>query len=205
MILILAIQALDGCIYIWLKLTHHTISIKFPLLRINPLSNSTNMVSDLISSWPLINSDRVNSSFAIAAVIVLTYDWALTFGQEIELIWRQRWSLMAVLYLSVRYLGIQYSIPLLDTISWILVTVWEVLALCLAVWVAIKHFEEFRQHSAGGIIGDCFRVLIETHMFYFASFAMVSSLNLIHFLSSNSSVCQFLLTSVCDHGSSFFL
>lgn len=33
----------------------------------------------------------------------------LTFGQEVELIWRQRWSLMTVLFLSVRYLGITYA------------------------------------------------------------------------------------------------
>ncbi|KAG1787070.1 uncharacterized protein HD556DRAFT_1411143 [Suillus plorans] len=36
----------------------------------------------------------------------MTYDWALTFGQEVELVWRQPWSLMTVMYLSVRYLGI---------------------------------------------------------------------------------------------------
>ncbi|KAG2111888.1 hypothetical protein BD769DRAFT_1493480 [Suillus cothurnatus] len=38
------------------------------------------------------------------------YDWALTLGQEIELIWRQRWSLMTFLYLTVRYAGIAYVV-----------------------------------------------------------------------------------------------
>ncbi|KAG1865455.1 hypothetical protein DFJ58DRAFT_864495 [Suillus subalutaceus] len=75
---------------------------------------------------------------------------------------------------------------LLDGIAWILVTVWEVFALCLAVWIAGKHFREMRQHSAGGIVGDCFRVLMKTHMFYFASFVAVCCLSLI----DSSSVCQ---------------
>ncbi|KAG2114872.1 hypothetical protein BD769DRAFT_1488686 [Suillus cothurnatus] len=37
------------------------------------------------------------------------YDWVLTLGQEIELIWRQRWSFITVLYLVIRYIGILYS------------------------------------------------------------------------------------------------
>ncbi|KAG2047084.1 hypothetical protein BDR06DRAFT_964385 [Suillus hirtellus] len=39
---------------------------------------------------------------------------------------------------------------------------WQVIALCLAVWIAIKHFRELRQHSAGGIIRDCFVVYLES-------------------------------------------
>jgi len=52
--------------------------------------------------------------------------------------------------------------------TWILVTVWEVLALSLAVWIAVKHFRELRRHSTSGIIGDCFTVLMQTHVSYFA-------------------------------------
>ncbi|KAG2139181.1 uncharacterized protein EDB93DRAFT_1253109 [Suillus bovinus] len=140
---------------------------------------------------------------AVAAFVGLTYDWALTFGQEIELIWRQRWSLMTVLYLGVRYLGMLYvtldmlddapiisltdtcgissmgDIVLVTSVTWILSTVWEVLALCLAVWIAVKHFRELRQHPAGGIIGDCFTVLMKTHVVYFVSFIAVSCFHLI--------------------------
>ncbi|KAG2355899.1 VTC domain-containing protein [Suillus spraguei] len=47
----------------------------------------------------------------------------------------------------------------MDSLAWILATVWEVLALCLAVWIAVKHFRELRQHSEGGILGDCFTVV----------------------------------------------
>ncbi|KAG2032128.1 hypothetical protein BDR03DRAFT_971013 [Suillus americanus] len=35
---------------------------------------------------------------------------ALTFAQEVELIWRQRWSLMTFLYLGARYVGIGYAV-----------------------------------------------------------------------------------------------
>ncbi|KAG1787068.1 uncharacterized protein HD556DRAFT_1503986 [Suillus plorans] len=222
------------------------------------------IVSNDPTWWPSIDAYRFASYFAVAAFVGVMYDWALTFGQEVELIWRQRWSLMTFLYLSVRYLGILYAvlavlssvptIPLTDTdwtstlifpmlwvimitrlhamyqrsrnmliflivtfladnifngvviimttmhasgeelilsgtyqcsigcakdgillisITWILATVWEVLALCLAVWIAVKHFRELRQHSAGGIIGDCFTVVEH------GSFVAVSSSELI--------------------------
>ncbi|KAG2046995.1 hypothetical protein BDR06DRAFT_964469 [Suillus hirtellus] len=53
----------------------------------------------------------------------------------------------------------------------VLLTVfWQVVAPCLAVWSAIKHFRELRQHSAGGIIRDRFMVLMETHVVYFARY-----------------------------------
>ncbi|KAG1905009.1 uncharacterized protein F5891DRAFT_1183673 [Suillus fuscotomentosus] len=217
--------------------------------------------------WWAIDASRLASYCVVAAFVVVIYDWALTFGQEVELIWRQRWSVMTVMYLGARYLGILFSaltilcrivytvwdwtgvvvfamlwviivarlramyqgsrniqiflivtflavtifdgvvaimttmhisgeelvlsgtyqcqmhsskdIPLLDSITWILSTVWEVLALCLAVWIAVKHFRELRQHSAGGIIEDCFTVLMKTHILYFASFVAVSCLHLI--------------------------
>jgi uncharacterized protein YqgC (DUF456 family) len=62
----------------------------------------------------------------------------------------------------------------LDSMNWILATVWEVLALCLAAWISVKHFRELRQHSTSGIIGDCFTVLMKTHVSYFVSFLAVS-------------------------------
>jgi hypothetical protein len=56
----------------------------------------------------------------------------------------------------------------LDSMASILDTVWEVLALCLVVWIAVKHFRDLRQHPTSGIIGDCFTVLMKTHVSYFA-------------------------------------
>ncbi|KAG2051455.1 hypothetical protein BDR06DRAFT_1022672 [Suillus hirtellus] len=204
--------------------------------------------------------------FAVAACAVAMYDWGLTFGQEVELIWRQRWSMMTVLYLVARYIGIGFSVInmlgvilydalnwmgeaveivlgvimiarlhamyqrsgkmliflcvtflvikianvaivamttmqisgeefvlsgiykcgldyardsiFLGSMSWILGIVWEVLALCLAVWIAVKHFRELRRHSTRGIIGDCFTVLMQTHVSYFACFLAISCLEI---------------------------
>ncbi|KAG2360803.1 hypothetical protein BDR07DRAFT_123548 [Suillus spraguei] len=74
------------------------------------------------------------------------------------------------------------SIQLLVSMIWMLNTVWEALALCLSVWIAAKHFRELRRlsPSTGSTIGDCFRVLIKSHVLYFASFAGVSSLQLVY-------------------------
>ncbi|KAG1726720.1 heterokaryon incompatibility protein-domain-containing protein [Suillus paluster] len=67
---------------------------------------------------------------------------------------------------------------LLSPMTWILSTIWEVLALCLAVWIAVKHFRELRRSSTGGIIGDCFTVLVKTHVVYFTSFVAGSCFQL---------------------------
>ncbi|KAG2055203.1 hypothetical protein BDR06DRAFT_1007111 [Suillus hirtellus] len=67
------------------------------------------IVSNDPTWWPVINSYRLSSYLVVGAFVALMYDWALTFGQEVELIWGQRWSLMTVMYLSTRYLGILYA------------------------------------------------------------------------------------------------
>jgi hypothetical protein len=53
-------------------------------------------------------------------------------------------------------------------------TVWEVLTLFLALWIVIKHFRELRQSPTGLTIGDCLRVLIESHVFYFVAWVQWS-------------------------------
>ncbi|KAG2340752.1 hypothetical protein BDR05DRAFT_503742 [Suillus weaverae] len=240
-------------------------------------------VSNDLFLGPSIKASRITSYFAVASAVGLIYDWALTFGQEVELIWK-RWSLVTVLYLCVRYVGIIYSVirvllfipvtavvspggyvaldwidivinamlgviiitrlyamyqrssnvlaflviiflavniadgvlagivmgdisgevfilsgmyqctisfggdsVLLDSMIWVLTTVWEVVTLCFAVWITVKHFRELRRSSAGGIIGDCFTVLIKTHVIYFASFVPMSCFNLVY-LSPTTSV-----------------
>lgn len=67
---------------------------------------------------------------------------------------------------------------LLVSVAWIITTVWEILALSLAVWIAVKHLRELRRYSAGGIIGDSVMVLIKSHVIYFASLVAVSCFNL---------------------------
>lgn len=63
---------------------------------------------------------------------------------------------------------------ILDALAWILYTVWEVLALCLALWISVKHFRGLRRSMARWTAGDCFSVLIKAHVIYFASFVAVS-------------------------------
>ncbi|KAG0691627.1 hypothetical protein DFH29DRAFT_977065, partial [Suillus ampliporus] len=60
--------------------------------------------------WPVIYQARITSYFIVASLTAVVYDWALTFGQEFELVWMHRWSLMTVLYICVRCLGILYSV-----------------------------------------------------------------------------------------------
>jgi hypothetical protein len=73
---------------------------------------------------------------------------------------------------GIHMCGVNYGedTSLLISMVWMLNTVWEVLALCLSVWIAVKHFRDLRRlgPSAGPTIGDCFRVLIQSHVLYFA-------------------------------------
>ncbi|KAG1890098.1 hypothetical protein F4604DRAFT_646785 [Suillus subluteus] len=84
--------------------------IKFAAVPSLPSFNSMTLVSNDPSWWPFINSHYIFSYLTVAASVGVIYEWALTFEQEIELFWRQRWSLMTVLYLSVRYVGIGYVV-----------------------------------------------------------------------------------------------
>ncbi|KAG1739856.1 uncharacterized protein EDB91DRAFT_1347220 [Suillus paluster] len=220
---------------------------------------------------------RVLNYFIVAASTAVVYDWVLTFAQEFELVWRRRWSLVTVLYICVRYLGILYSIVYIlgnlpvsmtdlvgaifyfimawtpvvvnamlgiimmtriqamyrrsKTISIFLVVVllastiasavmtgmgnihvsgeelilfgihtcsvlndtndihlngevviptvvWEILALCLAVWIVVLRFCELRRSQTGSPIGDSFTMLIKSHVLYFVAFAAVSCFQL---------------------------
>ncbi|KAG0692413.1 hypothetical protein DFH29DRAFT_506603 [Suillus ampliporus] len=67
-------------------------------------------VSNDPALWPVIYWDRINNYFVVVSSTAVVYDWSLTFGQEFELVWMHRWSLMTVLYICVRYLGILYSV-----------------------------------------------------------------------------------------------
>ncbi|KAG2034403.1 hypothetical protein BDR03DRAFT_965209 [Suillus americanus] len=75
----------------------------------------------------------------------------------------------------------EWGFQLLDSIVWILNTVWEVLALCLSVRIVVTHFRDLQRlgPSTGPTIGNCFRLLIKSHVFYFASFVCVSCLELV--------------------------
>ncbi|KAG1743962.1 uncharacterized protein EDB91DRAFT_206340 [Suillus paluster] len=84
------------------------------------------------------------------------------------------------------------DISLLNFMAAMLITVWEVLALCLAVWIAVKRFCELCRQSTGQIIEDCFMVLMKSHVVYFASFVAVSCFQLAY-LSPAISVNMYAL------------
>ncbi|OAX35392.1 hypothetical protein K503DRAFT_773529 [Rhizopogon vinicolor AM-OR11-026] len=212
---------------------------------------------------------------------MVVYDWALTFGQEVDLFWRHRWSLMTLIYLGIRYIGILFSInsmleylpvvlltdmgcsivsqvqtwvgivlnfmlcvimivrlyvmykrsrkilvflivtsltgtiaigvitavlsrhssteevitsgfhmcgdngydSFLLSLTWMLATVWEFLALCLAAWIALKHFRERQRRPTGLIVTDYFTMLIKSNLCYLAGFVVVSCFDLSFALS----------------------
>ncbi|OAX32960.1 hypothetical protein K503DRAFT_565980 [Rhizopogon vinicolor AM-OR11-026] len=63
--------------------------------------------------------------------------------------------------------------------TWMFGISWGVLALCLALWVVVKHFRELQQSSTGWTTLECIKVLIKTHVLYFISFAVVSCFNIV--------------------------
>lgn len=67
---------------------------------------------------------------------------------------------------------------LMYTVTWILITAWEVVAVCLTAWIAVKHFRELRRHSGRDIVEDGLAVLMKSHVAYFASFVAASSFEL---------------------------
>ncbi|KAG0698863.1 hypothetical protein DFH29DRAFT_80143 [Suillus ampliporus] len=235
------------------------------------------LVSNDPAWWSYMNWCLILNYFIVASSTAVVYDWALTFAQEFELVWRRRWSLMTVLYICVRYAGILYSVAyilgnlpvsitdlvgaiiyfimawmpvvvnamlgvimmnrihamyqgsrmififlvmvlLASTIASGVMTVmgnihvtaeelilsgthtctnfndmdglrlndealiptaiWEILALCLAIWIVIRRFRELRQTPTGSTIGDCFTVLTKSHALYFVAFAAVSCFHL---------------------------
>ncbi|KAG2035808.1 hypothetical protein BDR03DRAFT_961610 [Suillus americanus] len=105
------------------------------------------------------------------------------------------------LILSGKYICVytyEGDVQFLFSMFWMLNTVWEVFTLCLSVWVAVKHFRDLRRlgPSTGSTIGDCFGVLIKSHVLYFVSFVYVSCLQLgtlsSEFLGSQSIGAQIL-------------
>ncbi|KIK33705.1 hypothetical protein CY34DRAFT_813427 [Suillus luteus UH-Slu-Lm8-n1] len=78
--------------------------------------------------------------------------------------------------------GYEGDAQFLASMVWMLNTIWEVLALCLSVRIAVKHFRDLRHLGpmTGSTIGDCFRVLTQSHVLYFASSAGVSCVELIN-------------------------
>ncbi|KAJ7429465.1 hypothetical protein B0H11DRAFT_1944803 [Mycena galericulata] len=62
--------------------------------------------SDLNAIYAALSQTRQSNYSWAAAVAFLAYDICLTFAHEVKYIWRERWSLVKVLYLFGRYYGL---------------------------------------------------------------------------------------------------
>ncbi|KAG2055313.1 hypothetical protein BDR06DRAFT_954073 [Suillus hirtellus] len=89
-----------------------------------------------------VNSYSIFSYFTVAASVGVIYDWVLTFGQE-----KGRRSLMTVLYLSIRYVGIGYVMYVKGRIMYIILeSTNEVVAVMLGV-ILIARLNAMYQRS----------------------------------------------------------
>ncbi|KAG2370311.1 hypothetical protein BDR07DRAFT_11073 [Suillus spraguei] len=83
----------------------------------------------------------------VAFSVAVIYDWVLSLGQEVDLIWNQRWSIITFLYLSVRYIGIPCSVisillslptfPATDAVSIILCSVVDWMSLVVNAMLGV--------------------------------------------------------------------
>ncbi|KAG2060894.1 hypothetical protein BDR06DRAFT_1016859 [Suillus hirtellus] len=63
---------------------------------------------------------------------------------------------------------------LLNSMTWMLCTLWEVLLLCLAIRIAVKYFRELPRPLRARTIDECLMVIIKNHVVYFGSFTVAS-------------------------------
>jgi len=77
------------------------------------------------------------------------------------------------------------------TSTWILGFVWEVISLCLAIRIAVMHLKELQRTSTGWTVGDCFRVLVKTHVLYFTWWGCI--LDIVAFSDIGCMLALFLL------------
>ncbi|KAG2340620.1 hypothetical protein BDR05DRAFT_535075 [Suillus weaverae] len=110
--------------------------------------------------WPTINFAIGYSYYAVVSFTVMIYDWALTSGQELELIWSQRWSLVTVLYFGVRSLGVIYCGTI---ILWLIPTVSVNDAVGNILWYLINWTPVVVTVILGGVM------IIRLHAMYLGS------------------------------------
>jgi len=105
----------------------------------------------------------------IAGVVIAAIQVAYVSGGKLQL-WKRiehvrlmRRILEEFILSGIYLCAYEDSQYMMVSVTWMLGAVWEVLTLCLAVWISVKHMRELH----GPAIGDCFTVLIRTHVFYF--------------------------------------
>jgi hypothetical protein len=141
-------------------------------------------------------------------VIVATVLKSVVAGKAYLLTWRTQLTgqtseeqILSGTYECVIGFEKDYQLPI--SIDWVLTTAWEVLALCLSVWIAVKHFRDLRRlcASTGSITEDCFGVLIKSHVLYFARWTcnvdvVIFSPLILHALALSVSLASSLLISL---------
>ncbi|KAG8927273.1 hypothetical protein FRC02_008327 [Tulasnella sp. 418] len=69
------------------------------------------IVTDADLYYQVVGRTGTTRYFTLASVVWLAYDWTLTLGDEIELIWSRDWTLAGKpMYLFVRYGGMLFQI-----------------------------------------------------------------------------------------------
>ncbi|CAG8642121.1 7287_t:CDS:2, partial [Acaulospora colombiana] len=63
------------------------------------------LIAELIETFTNMNASRFTCG---AGLVVMLYDWCLTIGTEVEVIWMQKMSLSSILYLVNRYLPVPF-------------------------------------------------------------------------------------------------
>ncbi|KLO20768.1 hypothetical protein SCHPADRAFT_21269 [Schizopora paradoxa] len=67
---------------------------------------STNLQTEIEELSTLITDTRTNNYAQLASLAIVFYDYILTFDDEINLVWRQSWSIGKALFFLNRYSGI---------------------------------------------------------------------------------------------------
>jgi hypothetical protein len=57
-----------------------------------------------------LNALSWNNNTAVVIITLITYEYMLQFEKEVKFVWERQWSVMAYLYLVVRYFGIALAI-----------------------------------------------------------------------------------------------
>jgi len=146
--------------------------------------------------YAMYQGSRMMLIFLVIIFLAVNIACGVIAGILLKHLVGDEWIMSGTYMCNAEYEG-DYDYQLLLSMVWMLNTVWEVLALCLSVWIAVKHFRSLRQlgPSTGSTIGDYFRVLIQSHVLYFASFVCVSCLKFVCFspeLQNYSTITQIL-------------
>ncbi|KAG2043190.1 hypothetical protein BDR03DRAFT_943087 [Suillus americanus] len=122
--------------------------------------------------------------------LVVTFVSITIFCTTIAVVGTNLLSIKVLLYGTQCVYEIDASEQLRLFEAYTVATAWEVLTLCLAIWIVVKHLRELQPQSTRRIMGDCFTVLLKTHALYFVIFSTSSSLNIglmsPHFSASSS-------------------